>query len=112
MEGDEEANTRLKKGFEIADRAFSVNPLDPKLTPEQRQEVVRLHSAVRNRAAAFGKLVYQNEKLAAKAAELEAELAKYKNAQPGAGEPHGQQAATGPHSAKESVMADLRKLAH
>ena len=70
VEGDSEGNTRLTKGFEIADRAFSVNPLDPRLTPEQRAQVVQLHSAVRNRAAAFGRLSYQNEKLSNELAAL------------------------------------------
>ena len=112
VEGDEEANTRLKKGFEIADRAFSVNPLDPRLTPDQRQQIVQLHSAVRNRAAAFGKLVYQAEKNAATIAELQAELARFKSAQPGAGEPHGQESPTTGSSAHDQVFGALRKIAH
>lgn len=112
VEGDEEGNTRLKKGFEIADKAFSVSPLDPRLTPEQRAEVVRLHSAIRNRAAAFGRLSYQNEKLVGEVAALKAELDKFKGVQPGAGE--GQrdrpEAATG--SARDQVFGALQKLAH
>ena len=111
VEGDNEINGRLKKGYEIADRAFSINPLDPNLTPDQRAEVVRHHAAVRNRAAAFGRLVYENEKLSAKAVELEAELGKYKNAQPGAGEPR-QAGTPGPHSARDEVFGALHKLAH
>ena len=110
VEGDQEINGRLKKGFEIADRAFSVSPLDPNLTPDQRQQIVQLHSAVRNRAAAFGRLVYQNEKLESTVAELTAELAKFKNAQPGAGEPR-QTGTPGPHSARDDVFGALHKLA-
>ena len=111
VEGDEEANTRLKKGYEIADQAFSKSPLDPSLTPEQRQEVVRLHSAVRNRAAAFGRLTYQNERLTTEITALRAELAKYKELQPGAGEGKGA-APEGHTSAHDSVFAALRKYAH
>jgi hypothetical protein len=112
VEGDEEANTRLKKGFEIADKAFSVNPLDPKLTPDQRQQIVQLHSAVRNRAAAFGRLVYQLEKSDATIAELKAALDKFKEAQPGAGEPRDTTAPNGSTSARGSVLEALRKIAH
>lgn len=112
VEGDTEGNTRLTKGFEIADRAFAVSPLDPRLTPEQRAEVVRLHAAVRNRAAAFGRLSYQNEKLSAEIAALKAELGKYKGSQPGAGEGQREKPEIGHSSARESVFAALRAKAH
>ena len=54
VDGDEQGNQRLAKGFELADRAFSENPLAPGLTTEQRQAIVKRHAAVRNRCAAFG----------------------------------------------------------
>jgi hypothetical protein len=111
VEGDDEVNGRLKKGFEIADRAFSVNPLDPSLNPEQRQQIVQLHAAVRNRAAAFGRLVYQNEKLESTVKELQAKLDQYKESEPGAGEGQRTPAAVG-GSAKEQVFSALRKYAH
>jgi len=112
VEGDEEGNARLQKGYELSDRAFSVNPNNPQLTKDQRAEVVRLHAAVRNRAAAFGRVAYQALQLEAKVAELTAALAKYKSVEPGAGEPHaptGQQVAT---TARDQVFGALRKIAH
>lgn len=111
VEGDEEGNTRLQKGYEMADRAFSVNPNTPGLTPDQRSEVVRLHSAIRNRAAGFGRLAYQNQQLETKIATLTEELNKYKGTEPGAGTPKTteQNVAT---SARDSVFAELRKYAH
>ena len=112
VEGDEEANARLKKGYEIADRAFSVNSLDPNMTPEQRQQAVQLHAAVRNRAAAFGKLVYQNEKQSALIAELKAELGKFKAAQPGAGEAKHEAAESGGNAFDRIVRGGLQKYAH
>jgi hypothetical protein len=110
VQGDDEGNTRLQKGYEMADRAFTVNPNDPRLTTEQRAEVVRLHAAIRNRAAGFGRLAYQNSQLEAKVAELKAELDKYKATEPGAGEPR-QPEPHGPTSARESVFAALRAKA-
>ena len=82
VEGDEEANVRLTKGYELVDKAFSENPSNPNLTPEERQTIVRRHAAVRNRAAAFGRLVYQVTRTEQKLAAVEAELAKYKETEP------------------------------
>lgn len=113
VEGDEEGNTRLQRGYEMADKAFSISPTDPRLTSEQRAEVVRLHAAIRNRAAGFGRLAFQNQKLEAELATLKAELGKFKGAQPGAGTPQPPPASgTGPSSTRESVYDALRKLAH
>ena len=113
IEGDEEGNTRLKKGYEMADEAFRVNPNAPGLTAENRAEVVRLHAAIRNRAAGFGRLAYQNAQLEAKLTALTKELNRYKNAEPGAGEtrPAGEPAGGG-GSAMERALAELRKRAH
>ena len=85
VDGDQEGNLRLAKGFELADRAFSENPLAPGLTTEQRQGIVRRHAAVRNRAAAFGRLTYQNQQSKTRIADLEKQLAEYKGSEPAAG---------------------------
>ena len=85
VDGDQEGNLRLAKGFELADRAFSENPLAPGLTGEQRQAIVRRHAAVRNRAAAFGRLTYQNQQAKTRIADLEKQLAEYKGSEPPAG---------------------------
>lgn len=74
-EGDEEGNALLKKGYERADLAFS-NPNLP------TQKLVELHSEIRNKAAAFPRLIYQNKSLQARITELEAELAQYKGSEP------------------------------
>ena len=110
-EYDKQIAGKVKKGYELADKAFSVNPLDPKLTPEQRKQVVQMHAAVRNRSAAFGRLVYQNSKLANELATLKAELAKFGDAQPGAAGGHQPASTPGHTSAKDSVLGALYKLA-
>ena len=113
IEGDTEGNDRLQKGFALADKAFSVNSFDPRLTPEQRAEIVQIHAAVRNRCASFGRLTYQNQKLQAEMKALQEELAKFKGAQPGAGE-GTKTSESEPHysSAKDALFAELRKRAH
>jgi hypothetical protein len=62
IEGDEVANTTLTDGYAMVDRAFAANPMDPKLTPEQRKSVVKLHAAIKHRAAAFGRVKYLLQK--------------------------------------------------
>jgi|SRR5579863_5620870 len=82
-EGDAEWNTRLENGFALVDRAFSETPNDPKLTPEQRQAVIRRHAAIRNRAAAWGALKGENDSLKAQVETLTKELGQYKSSEPG-----------------------------
>ena len=112
VEGDQEGNLRLAKGFELADRAFSENPLAPGLTSEQRQAIVRRHAAVRNRAAAFGRLAYQNARAKSRIADLEKQLKEYKGSEPPAGGSlpvkNGGEQKTGITRLNEA----LRKLAH
>lgn len=82
VEGDQQGNAALAKGFELADKAFSRSPHDPSLSPEERKEVVRMHAALRNRAAAFGRLRRWHEADQARIAELEKELEDYKKTEP------------------------------
>lgn len=113
IEGDEEGNNRLKRGYELADKAFSAPNLeDPRLKPEQRAEIIKLHAAIRNRSAAFGRTLYQLEKSQAEIAALKAEIAKYKKAEPGQGEGSRETAPAHSASARDSIMAGLRKYAH
>lgn len=110
VEGDQEGNQRLAKGYELADRAFKENPLDPKLTPEQRESIVKRHAAVRNRAAAFGRLVAMNEKSRARIAELEAELAKFNGSTPSTAGGTAPRATPPTLSARDAMWESLGKL--
>jgi len=84
-EGDDNWNERLEKGFAFVDESMAMNPLDKKITAEQRSEAVKRHNAIRNRAAAFGPLKYQITTLESKVAELEKELAQFKSSEPQTG---------------------------
>lgn len=110
VEGDQEGNTRLAKGFELVDRAFTENPNDPKLTPEERAKIVRRHAAVRNRAASWGRLNANYEKALTELEALKKELAQYKESVPSTG---GRTPAVTPAttSAHDAVFGALRKLA-
>lgn len=112
VEGDENVNQRLAKGFELVDRAFNENPMNAK-TPEERASIVKRHAAVRNRAAAFGRLVYENEQLLARAEAAEKKFKDIQGSEPetkGTEKPVGG-ASTVKISAMESTLNELRKRA-
>lgn len=111
VEGDEQVNQRLAKGFELADRAFSENPMAPGLTAEQRQSIVKRHAAVRNRAAAFGRLVYQNTTLETKIADLQKIVDEYKGGEPERTGSRPAPAPAGQAKGIDGVFAELRKRA-
>lgn len=109
-DGDEQGNQRLAKGYEMADRAFSENPLTPGLTPEQRASIVKRHAAVRHRAAAFGRMKYDLGQRDIKIAELQKLVDDYKGSEPNR---DGSKKPNQPvqRSAKNSMFEELRKLA-
>lgn len=112
VEGDEEGNQRLGKGFQLVDRAFSdPSPTDPRLTPEQRADIVRRHAAVRNRAAAFGRLVLRTSQLESKLAAAEKELQQYKASTPSPTTETRPGGNGQPIRARDQVFGALRKLA-
>jgi hypothetical protein len=112
IDGDEEGNKRLQKGYEMADQAFAVDPRNPKLTPEERAKVVQLHVAIRNRAAAFGRVSLHLDQARAKIKSLTDELSKYKSTEPGKGEGKPQGTQENSSSAHAQVFGALRKMAH
>jgi hypothetical protein len=80
VDGDEEGNAILARGYRDADLAFSGAPD----LPNERR--VALHSAIRNRAAAFGRLVHQLKTKEAKISELQKELDDIRGSTPGGGQ--------------------------
>lgn len=113
-EGDEEGNSRLEKGFKLAEAAFAQSPLDPSITPEERAARVKRHAAVIHRAAAFGRLTYQLENVTAERDALKKELDQFKGSTPPdgggrGGQPAGNGAARG--TARDRLHAELEKYA-
>jgi len=110
-EDDGEWNTRLEKGFNLVDEAFKQNVFDPKLTNEQRLDVIRRHAAVRNRAAAFGPLRWEVESLKKRLEEANKELKQFKETTPTA---TGRTSAPAKEKLKgmAGMMEDLKKIAH
>jgi hypothetical protein len=111
-EGDEEWNTALENGRKLSASVFMDDPKDPKLTPQERAEIVKKHAAVFNRSSAFGPLKRAFIKLEKQYAELEKKLAGYQSSRPDAAG-GSQQAANGVAAGKfmDRTLAELGKLA-
>lgn len=113
-DGDEKWNTMLTQGYELVDKGFAMNPRDPSLTPEQRTEAIRRHAAIRNRAAGWGALRLEVERLSEQLKATQSELSQYKESEPGTGGDRQTAAGGDPGqagSAKEKMLAELRKRA-
>lgn len=100
-EGDSELNDVLKKGYHLADLAFS----DGSGVPPEK--MIQIHAAVRHRAAAFGRVVLENQRLAQKVAELEKQLQGYRASEPGAS-PRPAAGAPPEADVLESVLESLK----
>lgn len=98
VEGDERSAEVLKRGLALADYLFGALPQEQyELLPEavradmkdgklSREGLVRLHSAIRNKAGAFDHVAYLLTKATARVRELEDALSKYEESEPGAGD--------------------------
>jgi hypothetical protein len=110
-EGDEEWNKALDDGFKLVNQAFSENPLDPRLTPDQRKEIVKRHAAVQHMAAGWKPLRREVVKLRGTVKELEGELKKYKETTPSSGGTVVASSVVKSGSARDSLLAGLQKIA-
>lgn len=112
VEGDEERNTVLKKGYELVDTSTRENPLDPNLTQEQRASIIKRHVAIRNRAAAYGVIKHELKKALTKLDEVNAKLAEYEGSTPPieGGAPRPANGSTSGR-ATDRIFSKLRSLA-
>jgi hypothetical protein len=76
-----EHNAALEKGFKLFDEWIGRHPGTAK-TPEERAEIIRRHTAIRARTAAFGPLRRQFRRLSKRLAEAESKLASYQQTAP------------------------------
>ncbi len=83
---DKEGDEMLTKAMAQFDRAATENARDPSLTKEQREAVLGRAAAIRNKAAAFPRLVRDLKASQTRIAELEKQLAGFQKSEPGGGE--------------------------
>ena len=85
VDGAEEINRKLEAGYKFVDETMALNPLNPKLTPEQRQEAVKRHASLRARAAAFGRMRHDLETTKKELAATLKKLSEFEETVPGTG---------------------------
>jgi hypothetical protein len=109
---DQSGNERLRKGFALVDKVWGENPMDPRHSPEERQRIIRSHAMLRNRAAAFGRLVATNQNLEKQIAQLSEELESFKASEPArSGSQSGSEQPQGRGPWRQQVEAELKKRA-
>lgn len=112
IDGDQEANDILEKGYKMVDEAFARSPMDPSLTPAERASLVKKHAAVRHRSAAFGRVRYLLQKERAERAEDRKKLEQYESTVPnrGVSKPAGTEAPAG-GSKMQQMLSRLKARA-
>lgn len=104
-ESDAKGNELLKKGFAMADAGFSGNG---DLPPE---EMIKLHSALHNKAAAFDFIAYRLKTASVRIKELETQLAELNESTPKGGSAKRDGGGEGkPKSGREAAFAELDEL--
>jgi len=109
---DKEGDELLTKAMAQFDKAATENARDPSLTKEQREAVLGRAAAIRNKAAAFPRLVRDLKVRDARIAELEKQLAGFQKSEPGAGDGKGgEKVSTIPADTMEGAVSALDRLA-
>jgi hypothetical protein len=108
IEGDAEGNKLLEDGFKEADEAFSnMNPLDPRLSGDQREAILRRHATAYNKMAAFNRLAHLFKQERSLRMAIEKKLKDFENSEPGAGDGAGGGAPA--QDTMGQAVADLNK---
>lgn len=84
VEGETERNAKLEKAQKFVDETMKKS-LSQAKTDEERDQILRSHAAVRNRAIGFSVMKHENVTLRAKVAELEKALAEFQGSEPTGG---------------------------
>lgn len=107
IEGDEEGNALLKKGFEMADRLFAPTK---ETAPKTMEEKVQLHAMLRNKIANHDRLARRLKTVMAELDQAKKDLAEYeRSAPPGGGGGSGASKAPA-KTLSEEVEDEINKL--
>jgi hypothetical protein len=86
VEGETERNEKLDKATAFVENTLKMN-LNQAKTVEERDQIIKAHAALRNRAIGFSVLKHENTSLKAKVAELEKAIAEFQASEPSGGGP-------------------------
>jgi len=84
-EGDDEWNSAIQNSTTLIESAFKGNALDPRLTPEQRQQLLKDKVKMRTRALEAPLLKLENTRLKGQLGKVQKELDEIKNSGPSGG---------------------------
>lgn len=111
IEGDEERNTILEKGYKFADEALAVSPMDPRLKPEDRATIIKKVAAARNRISAYPVLKHLLKQERAEKHELMEKLKQYEASTPDTLGDKKEVTNTTPQRASDQMFSRLRAMA-
>lgn len=111
IEGDEERNTILEKGYKFADEALAVSPMDPRLKPEDRATIIKKVAAARNRISAYPVLKHLLKQERAEKHELMEKLKQYEASTPDTLGDKKEVVNTTPQKASDQMFSRLRAMA-
>jgi len=110
VEGQTERNERLEKAVQFVDESFNLNVNNAK-TEQERENILRRHSALRNRAIGFSVLKHENKSLKTELADLKKQLEEFQKSEPTAGEAGHERGSSMATNPMEAAMHDLANLA-
>lgn len=86
VEGETERNEKLEKATKFVDETFKKNVNQAK-TQEERDQIIKAHAALRNRAIGFSVLKHENSALRSEIETLKKSLEEFQGSEPTGGEP-------------------------
>jgi hypothetical protein len=110
VEGQQERNEKLEKAIKFVDDSLNLN-LSQAKTEQERQDILRRHSALRNRAIGFSVLKHENKSLKAEIEDLKKSLAEFQTSEPTAGEQGHDPGSSISTDPMEAAMHGLAQLA-
>jgi hypothetical protein len=110
IEGEVERNEKLEKAAKFVDETFALNVNQAK-TQEERDQIIRRHAALRNRAIGFSVLKHENTTLKAELEALREELKQFQGSEPTGGEPRGGSSGEPAADTLDGAVAGLARLA-
>jgi len=108
IEGDDEWNQKIEQAEKFVNESLNSNPQDPRLTKEERSEMIRRNTAVIHRSKMFGPLKLQVKRLELQNAELQKKVAAYGESEPKPGNGQGGKRSTTP-AVSEHPMESLKQ---
>ncbi len=110
VEGETERNERLEKAVKFVDESFNLNVHNAK-TEQERQDILRRHSALRNRAIGFSVLKHENKSLKSELEALKKSLTEFQESEPTAGEAGHNKGSSMSADPMEAALQGLANLA-